>query len=87
MRSQIKLLTSADLKALEQLRRVALRRCRASVGCPRCGGDEAHFLVDLNPDIVLQCPRCGEVWREGEDSPLTKLRVLYERAVEGVEVE
>lgn len=83
---RIRLLTPADLKALERLRRVSLRGCRISsrgvgdenraVGlapfakgeqgmqCPCCGGPGGRLLVALNPGVVVECPGCGEVWRE-----------------------
>ncbi|MDI6884447.1 MAG: hypothetical protein QMD00_04925 [Hadesarchaea archaeon] len=63
MRAQIKL-TPSDLKALEQLRRIAL--CRTSVRCPRCGEYGARLLALMAPNIIFECPECGEVWKEGE---------------------
>jgi len=71
--AQIKL-KQADLKALDQLRRVAIMRCRTSPSqrkkennakCPSCGRNGARLLVALNPGVVLKCPGCGEVWEDG----------------------
>lgn len=53
--------------------------------CPRCSKDGACLLVALNPGVVVECPECGEVWREEEDL-LVKFRVLYELAVERSEL-
>lgn len=41
--------------------------------CPRCSRDGARLLVALNPSVILECPECGEVWREGEDLRLVKV--------------
>ena len=49
--------------------------------CPRCGKEKTRLLVALNPGVVLECPGCGKVWKEGED-PLIKFRALCELAVE-----
>ncbi|MDH5685970.1 MAG: hypothetical protein OEY73_05515 [Hadesarchaea archaeon] len=71
--AQIKL-KQADLKALDQLRRIAIMRCRTSPSqrkkgnsakCPSCGRNGARLLVALNPGVVLKCPGCGEVWEDG----------------------
>jgi len=68
-------LKQADLEALDRLRRAALRRCStsssqrkkvASAKCPSCGRNGARLLVTLNQGVVLECPGCGEVWKEGE---------------------
>lgn len=35
--------------------------------CPRCGDDVPRLLATLNPEVILECSECGEVWREGPD--------------------
>lgn len=54
--------------------------------CPRCSEDGARLLVALNPGVILECPRCGEVWKEGDDPRLVKFRLLYELAVKRSEL-
>lgn len=63
-------LTPSDLRAIEWLRRVAERRCRANrrkegiIKAPCCNRDDAHLLALIKPELTPECPECGEVWKE-----------------------
>lgn len=64
-------LTPADLMAMEQLKRVAARRCRANqrregnnTKHPHCNRDDAHLLALAKPELIPECPECGEVWKK-----------------------
>ncbi len=62
-------LTPADLIAIERLKRVAERKCRTHrqetiTRHPRCHRDDAHLLALIKPDLVPECPECGEVWKK-----------------------
>jgi len=42
------------------------------VKCPRCGNDEAYYVIlqtrraDEPPTRIYKCTKCGHVWREYE---------------------